>query len=102
MPRLQMLHSVGYVKTTEPFDSLKHSDGNVSSTDQPHSYEDAPPGKILEILRVRNRFDMKKGDPHWSGGFRDLAFKVKIGFKVLPFDAMLSTAFPTVSTLQQL
>jgi hypothetical protein len=26
---------------------------------------------------------LEKGDLHWSGGFRDLAFKVKVGFQVL-------------------
>ena len=52
---------------------------------QPEPYKAAPPGKILQILRVRNRFDKKMTNddaPHWSGGFRDLAFKVKVGFKV--------------------
>ena len=56
---------------------------------QPEPYKAAPPGKILEILRIRNRFEkkMKNHDaPHWSGGFRDLAFKVKVGFKVPPVD----------------
>jgi hypothetical protein len=72
-----------------------------ASEKRPQPYEKAPPGKILEILRVRNRFAMKKGDPHWSGGFRDLAFKVKVGFQVPIVDAVRSSAFRTVSTLQR-
>jgi hypothetical protein len=92
---------VGYkrpLKTKKPEGSSKHSErngsspGNTSSTNQPEPDEDSPSGKILEILRVRNRFDMTKNDPHWSGGFRDLAFKVKVGFKVLPVDHMLYRA----------
>ena len=39
-------------------------------------------GKILEILRVRNRFVSEESTEHSSGGFRDLAFKVKVGFQV--------------------
>ncbi len=70
----------------------KSSPGNAPSSNQPQPYKDAPSGKILEILRVRNRFDMEAGDPHWSGGFRDLAFKVKVGFKVLFVDAVSSSA----------
>ena len=111
MPRLQMLGTVGYVrplKTIKPEGSAKQSEGNglspgnASSANQPEDpepYNDV--GKILEILRVRNRFDMKAGDPHWSSGFRDLAFKVKVGFKVLPVDAVSSSASRTVATLQQ-
>ena len=40
-------------------------------------------GKVLEILRVRNRFVNEDSTEHSSGGFRDLAFKIKIGFQVL-------------------
>ena len=86
MPQLQILNSVGYVRPLK-----------TNKTDK----DPLPPtGKILEILRVRNRFDMKAGDPHWSGGFRDLAFKVKVGFKVLFFDVS-SCASQTVATLQR-
>ncbi len=98
-PRLQILDSVGYVKSAQH--SNVSSSGNSSSTQQPHSYKDAEPGKILEILRVRNRFGMEKGDPHWSGGFRDLAFKVKVGFKVLPVDVLSNKAFRTVTALHE-
>ena len=123
-----MLDIVGYVrplKTIKPEGSAKQSEGNASSpgnapsTNQPQpegsakqsegngsspdnkTDKDALTGKILEILRVRNRFDMEADDPHWSGGFRDLAFKVKVGFKVLPVDAVSSSASRTVVTLQQ-
>jgi hypothetical protein len=95
----------------QPVDSAKQSEGNgsspgnASSANQPEGpelcYKDGPSGKILEILRVRNRFNMKAGDPHWSGGFRDLAFKVKVGFKVLSVEAVSSSASRTVATLQQ-
>ena len=93
-----MLDSVGYVRPLKRVDSVERSEGNGSSpenastTFQPEPYEDATPGKILEILRVRNRFDMEKNDRHWSGGFRDLAFKVKVGYKVPPVDHMLYRA----------
>jgi hypothetical protein len=106
-----MLHSVGYVRPMEevkPVDSdeslkpTESSPGIAGSSilarflpsifapeKQPQPYEDAPKGKILEILRIRNRFDkaMNKDAPHWSGGFRDLAFKVKVGFQVPAVDA---------------
>jgi hypothetical protein len=75
-----------------------------ASEKQPQPYEEAPKGKILEILRIRNRFDkaMNKDAPHWSGGFRDLAFKVKVGFKVPPDDAASSRVPRTVvSALQR-
>jgi hypothetical protein len=39
-------------------------------------------GKILEVLRIRNRFVNETSTEHSSGGFRDLAFKVKVGFQV--------------------
>jgi len=100
MLQLQMLHSVGYVRpspnstsssfiarclSTAPWASM------FASEKQPQPYKDAPSGKILEVLRVRNRFAMKEGDQHWSGGFRDLAFKVKVGFQV-PADAASMSA----------
>jgi hypothetical protein len=93
-----MLGSVGYVRPLKRVDSVERSEGNglspenASNTYQPEPYEDAPTGKILEILRVRNRFAMEEGDPGWSGGFRDLAFKLKVGFKVLLVDHMLYRA----------
>ena len=117
MPRLQTLHNVGYVRrpmeevkpvdSDEPLKSTESSPGNACSSIlarfltsifasemQPQPYEDAPKGKILEILRIRNRFDkaMNKDAPHWSGGFRDLAFKVKVGFQVPTDYAALMSA----------
>ena len=111
---LQMLHSVGYVRPSvpipKPLEQTKSSPNSTSSSviarclstgpwasmfaseKQPQPYKDAPSGKILEILRVRNRFAMKEGDQHWSGGFRDLAFKVKVGFQVPADDAALMSA----------
>jgi hypothetical protein len=117
-----MLDRVGYVRplvTIIPVDSSKtlarngSSQGNTSNTilarcarmgsqgaiaapeKQPQPYKKAPPGKILEILRVRNRFAMTKDSPRWSGGFRDLAFKVKVGFQVPAVEAALSSVFRT-------
>ena len=110
MLRLQILNSVGYVrplKTTNHVDSAKSSEGNgsspenASSANQPEPYEDAPSGKFLEILRVRNRFAMETSDPHWSGGFRDMAFKVKVGFKVLLNVAVSSSDAAAHSKLSQ-
>ncbi len=105
------------VNSDEPVKPTKSSPGNACSSIlarflpsifapemQPQPYEDAPKGKILEILRIRNRFDkaMNKDSPHWSGGFRDLAFKVKVGFKVPPDDAASSRVPRTVvSALQR-
>ena len=63
-----------------------------ASEKQPQPYKDALSGKILEVLRVRNRFAMKEGDQHWSGGFRDPAFKVKVGFQVPADDAASMSA----------
>ncbi len=40
-------------------------------------------GKVIEILRVRNRFVNEDSTERSSGGFRDLAFKIKVGFQVL-------------------
>jgi hypothetical protein len=40
-------------------------------------------GKVFEILRVRNRFVKEESTEHSSGGFRDLSFKIKVGFQVL-------------------
>ena len=71
------------------------SNGNALGK-QPLPYKKVPEGKIIEILRVRNRFAMKKGSSNWSGGFRDLAFKVKVGFQVLSLDASLSSSFRNV------
>ena len=111
---LQMLHSVGYVRPSlpipKPLEQPKSSPNSTSSSfiarclstgpwasmfaseKQPQPYKDAPSGKIIEILRVRNRFAMKEGDQHWSGGFRDLAFKVKVGFQVPTDYAALMSA----------
>jgi len=76
MPRLQVLNSVGRVRP------MKKSESASSAVDESGGVNDPFAGKILEILRVRNRFNLAKGGPHWSGGFRDLAFKVRVGFKV--------------------
>ena len=106
MLRLQILHIVGYVR---PIDHSASDDSLVnrcirmipsarapeSDRERLLSLKDNMPttnGKILEILRVRNRFAMKEGDQHWSGGFRDLAFKVKVGFQVPADDAALMSA----------
>jgi hypothetical protein len=104
-------HGMEQVKpgnSDEPSKPTESSPGNACSSilarflpsifapeKQPQPYEDAPKGKILEILRIRNRFDeaMNKDAPHWSGGFRDLAFKVKVGFKVPPDGAASSCCF---------
>jgi len=109
MPRLQMLHSVGYVRPLKPIVRANSSSSGSHTSmfafapeQQQQPYKDIPDGKILEILRIRNRFDkaMKKGAPHWSGGFRDLAFKVKVGFKVSPVDDVSSSASQIVSAIQ--
>jgi hypothetical protein len=102
MLRLQMLQFVGYVRPVDrsasdnslvkrcirmipsahvPVDRGRLlTDRNNMSTTSPTN------GEILEILRVRNRF--VKGKAHSSGGFRDLSFKVKVGFQVPSADAV--------------
>jgi hypothetical protein len=77
MSLLQVLDSVGCVQPVK-----QKSETASISLDESGNIKDPLAGKILEILRVRNRFNIKKGQPHWSGGFRDLAFKVRVGFKV--------------------
>lgn len=103
-----MLHCVGYVRPLVLEQSNSSSDSDSSNfiahcqnsgpwamffppKKRLQSYKDAPAGKIFEILRVRNRFALEKGDLHWSGGFRDLAFKVKVGFQVLTVVAVFHT-----------
>jgi hypothetical protein len=94
-----MLYNVGFVRSPKKNNHVGSIDAsNGTGLKQGNgSNLHLPEGKILEILRVRNRFDMEKSDPHWSGGFRDLAFKVKVGFKVLHVDAMLHCTFRTTS-----
>ena len=61
-------------------------------------------GKIFEILRVRNRFVMEETTQHSSGGFRDLAFKIKVGFQVFLLSALilsLATSEPPTLRLQE-
>lgn len=93
---LQILHNVGYMRrkvTSQP--SSGSSSPSIFSrifSTKPKQilqrYKDAPSGKIFQIMRVRNRFaDINKESPLWSGGFRDLAFKVKVGFKVPLFSS---------------
>ena len=107
MPRLQMLQQVGYVRPSvsiirRTFGSLLESCNRkgplatVTANDvemkekeplvqaaQESSAASQISGKSLEILRVRNRFVKEESTEHSSGGFRDLAFKVKVGFQVL-------------------
>jgi hypothetical protein len=91
--RPQILNKVGYCrpKVTKPSSGSTSPSifSRIFSTKPnqiPQRYKDAPFGKIFQIMRVRNRFaDIDKESPLWSGGFRDLAFKVKVGFKVLLF-----------------
>ncbi len=105
MLRLQVLLSVGFVRPLE-----RSSSGNILvkrctrmipmavALQLPMVESDSQPmlentdnsqisGKILEILRVRNRF--VEGSAHSSGGFRDLAFKVKLGYQVLAVESMM-------------
>jgi hypothetical protein len=96
--RLQILHKVGYLR---PKVDSKPSSGSASpsifsrifctkSEQILQRYKDAPSGKIFQIMRVRNRFaDIDKKSPLWSGGFRDLAFKLKVGFKVSLFSSRM-------------
>lgn len=113
-PRLQMLVCVGYVRPLvdiKPARSAKPSEQQTSRLGRalssifsneiavgkrPIPYKKVPEGKIFEILRVRNRFAMDKGSPNWSGGFRDLAFKIKVGFQVPSLDASLNSSFRNV------
>ncbi len=114
MLRLQILHIVGYVR---PIDHSASDDSLVnrcirmipsarapeSDRERMLSLEDnmrTTNGKILEILRVRNRFVIENNTAHSSGGFRDLSFKVKVGFQVPAGDVLSSRVFRTVSTLQ--
>ena len=119
MLRLQMLLFVGYVRPVDRSASansfVKHcirmkssasvavseSDRGHLLTDQDMSTTSQTNGEILEILRVRNRFVMEEDTAHSSGGFRDLSFKVKVGFQVPAADAVSSSAFQTFSTLQR-
>ena len=99
-----MLHQVGYVRPSVSiirgaFDSLLErctrrglsapvpANTSLLQTLLPPTQESSTAGqisgKILEILRVRNRFVKEESTEHSSGGFRDLAFKVKVGFQVL-------------------
>jgi hypothetical protein len=107
MPRLQTLDSVGYVR---PSVTNGSSQGSASSgmlsrcipmgpfasmfapKKQPEPYEDAPTGKILEILRVRNRFAIVKEAAQSPDGFRDLVSQVKAGLQVLAADAVCQRA----------
>ncbi len=91
-----MLHSVGYVR---PSQCIRKQ----PKVDLPEPYKEATSkvGKVFEILRVRNRFAIEKGEQHWSSGFRNIGFKVKVGFQVPAVDAVSSSAFRTVSTLQR-
>ena len=105
MLRLQMLLFVGYVRPVDRSASansfVKHCIRMKSSASVAVSESDrgillkndtlsiSPTnGKILEILRVRNRFVMEENTAHSSGGFRDLSFKVKVGFQVPAADAV--------------
>ena len=122
MLRLQILLSVGFVRPLERSASANNlvercirmspwavaqqlpmvesdSQPMLKNTDTPTSdITSQTSGKILEILRVRNRF--VEGSAHSSGGFRDLAFKVKLGYQVLAVDAVSSSACRTVSAIQ--
>ena len=103
MLRLQMLHLVGYVRPVDRSASdnslVKRCIRMIPSASVPVSESDRgrlldtsttsqTNGEILEIPRVRNRFVMEEDTAHSSGGFRDLSFKVKVGFQVLAADAV--------------
>jgi hypothetical protein len=63
-------------------------------------------GKIFEIMRDRNKFVSEESTAHSSGGFRDLvSFMVKVGFKVLAVDSVVTKSdyfLPTLYILRSL
>ncbi len=104
MPKLQMLQQVGYVRPSvstirgafesllerctrsRPLAPVPANNSELQTllpSPQDASTASQISGKILEILRVRNRFVKEESTEHSSGGFRDLAVKVKVGFQVL-------------------
>jgi hypothetical protein len=57
---------------------FSHAYSALSSSERKQRAEEGMQGKIFEILRIRNRLDPRLKDT--TGGYRDLALKLKIGF----------------------
>jgi hypothetical protein len=81
---LQVMNNWGYVRAKECSSCQADNENSRYDRKECISCRDRQKGKIFEILRVRNRFVVdERGKDHSSGGYRDISFKIKVGFQVL-------------------
>jgi hypothetical protein len=73
----------GYVRAKECSSCRAEKENSRNDTKECISCQDRQKEKIFEILRVRNRFVIDEGgNDRSSGGYRDISFKIKVGFQV--------------------
>jgi hypothetical protein len=73
----------GFVRAKDCSSCLAEKENCKDDRKECISCRDKKKGKIFEILRVRNRFVVEEGgNDHSSGGYRDISFKIKVGFQV--------------------
>jgi hypothetical protein len=84
---LQVMNDWGYVRAKECSSCRAEKENSRNDRKECISCRDRQTGKIFEILRVRNRFVIDEGgNDHSSGGYRDISFKIKVGFQVHTLD----------------
>jgi hypothetical protein len=80
---LQVLNKWGYVQSPESKECISCRE---EKTQECTSCRDRKKSKMFQILRVRNRFVVQEGRKSVSsGGYRDISFKIKVGFQVRVF-----------------
>ncbi len=79
----QVMNHWGYVPAKECSSCQANKENSHNDRKECTSCRDRKKGKIFEILRVRNRFVVDEGgNENSSGGYRDISFKIKVGFQV--------------------
>jgi hypothetical protein len=80
---LQVMNDWGFVRSKECSSCQAEKENSRDDRNECASCQDRKKGKIFEILRVRNRFVVDEGgNDRSSGGYRDISFKIKVGFRV--------------------
>jgi hypothetical protein len=101
---LQVLNQWGCIRAKECLSCRAEKENSRNERKECASCVDRKKGKIFEILRVRNRFFVDQGgEKNSSGGYRDISFKIKVGFQVHTYlFCMSNCARVSVSTCRNL
>jgi len=80
---VQVMNDWGFVREKECSSCRAEKENSRDDRIECISCRNRKKEKIFEILRVRNRFVVHEGgNGQSSGGYRDISFKIKVGFQV--------------------